>query len=707
MKIVLAQILIILLTLSITSCSTSLTRPPKEKFIQQTFEQIKNNQNYLNDTDLNRLQENQRQMLVFLSAEEFQKTGNKKAACDRFKYLGKDKSFPLAQYALIRSLEVCNYLAIRSLVLWKGSLKEVQPFLQKIFFKNSMELALKKKLHEYYIRFSLGFNDHIDIHKEKEEQLFNLIKYTKKKKLSSLEKIVRQKLIDVSPRFIKSPKQIDYFKMAKDFSRVRNFKKGRYYYKLVYKSDQYLPLERIEAFERFAMTYKLQRQKKQYSWKIESLVAWLENHREWLNKDEIREKYLELRIKMARAQWTVNFRSRAENGLKVILKSPLIDSNTTAHAYLLLGKIEEEKKAFKKAEEYYLKGLQQSIVDSEILEELSWSLGWSYYLKSRFRKAKDIFFVTSERTEDESFKKKLIFWQAKILKKMNQEGEANILFKRLIEDDSYGYYGIASAMEQSLPLPKTKKNKYEIKSSPFPTLDWLVAVEKFELAEDFLRNIENSYQGKGEIEKILPLYHFAKWYEGGIYKYFSLDYENRKDLEEEHLPAAFPAPYLDMVKEVGKKSKLPSSFIYSIARQESAFNPKVRSWADAFGLLQLTPEKAKKLARRYKIKYKDYSDLYDVETNLLLGSLLLRNLSQNYNGHFIPLVSAYNAGARPVRGWLKHRFREDRFEFIEMIPYKETRNYIKLVLRNLATYERILNNSWYEKKDFFTKSIMN
>ncbi|MCF8059160.1 MAG: transglycosylase SLT domain-containing protein [Bacteriovoracaceae bacterium] len=693
--------------LSITSCSTSLTRPPNEEFIKQTLQKINENKNYIIDTDLNRLEENERQLIVFLSAENFLKQNNEKAACDRFKYLGKDKTFPLAQYSLIRSLEVCDYLAIRSIVLWKGSLKEIKPHLQEIFLKNSKDLAFKKKLHEYYIRFSINYTDHIDIQKDKEEHLFKLLKYTKANKLSSLENIVNEKIYEVSPRYIRFPKVDDYLKIAKDFSRVRNFKMARFYFTKVYNSNVYKPEERIDAYERYALTHKLERQKKKFSWKIESLVSWLETQKIWLDQDTLRKKYFEMRLKMARAQWTVNFRSRAEKSLKDLINDPLVDANSTAKAYLYLGKIEAEKKNLKQAEAYYLLGLEQNIQDNETLEALSWNLGWNYYLNSEFRKSKDIFFVTSDRTDDESFKHKLTFWQAKILKKMNQQGEADLLFKDLIEKDPFGYYGIVSAMEQSLPLPKIKKNQYKIKSSPFPGLDWFVSLEKFELAEEFIREKEILYKTRSSIEEFLPLYHYAKWYEGGIFKFFTLESEDRKKLEEDHLTAAFPVPYLEDVKEIGKKTNLPPSFIYSIARQESAFNPTIRSWADAFGLLQLTPEKAKQLASRYKIAYKNYTDLYDVNKNLLLGSLLLNNLSEKYNGHFIPFVGAYNAGDRPVRSWLKNNLRKDPFEFIEMIPYKETRKYIKLVLRNLATYERLLKNQWFEKKDFFTKSLSN
>lgn len=686
------------------SCSSTLTRPPEKSFIEIQNKKIVNQTSYLADIDLNRLEESERQYIVLKSAEEFENKGKSKAACDRFKYLGKDKTFPLRQYALIRSLKACDYLGLKAIMLWKGELKNVKSFWEEEFLKNSMDLALKKKLNDYYVDFAIRLTKHFELHKERETHLLNLLKTVKTKKLKDKVQIVRGELEKVSPRFIRRPKPEDLIPIAKDYSRKRSFNKARNYYRRAMASKNLTPLERIDAFKRYAMTFKLERQKKKYSWKMEGLSKWLRKKKEWLKDPKVKEEYEDIRILTARAQWTVNYRSRAEKTLERIIADPTSSANTWSHAYWLLGKISVEKKKLEEAKEFFKTGLSQDVLSDDVLEKLSWSLGWAYYLEGDLKKAKDTFFVSEKRSTDTSFKRKLRFWQAKILKKLGQTGEAKSIFKDIINEDPYGYYGIASAMEEEVKLDVPSVVRYDQANSPYPTLDWLVATQKFELAEEFLKYKEDEI--KDDIEDFLPLYHLARWYEGGIFRYFRLDDEKQEEVLNEHLPAVFPAPHQEIVKRVSQKLSLPEGLIYAIARQESAFNEKVRSWADAFGLLQLTPEKAKSLARKHKIKYKDYNDLYDVETNLTLGSILLKNLAERNEGQFISFVASYNAGSNPVRQWQKSRHRDDPFEFIEMIPYKETRNYIKLVLRNFSTYSRLLGKSWKEDKSFFKKSLV-
>lgn len=697
----------IALFINLASCSSGMTAPPSQEFIKQHAKNSGQNPNYLKDLDLNRLEENERQYVVFKTAQEFEGKGNNKAACDRYKYLGKDKTFPLSQYALIKSLRVCNYLGLQAKILWSGDLKEVKPHFKKEFLKNSLDLALKRKDYKNYLVFAIEYTDFIEIHKEKETHLKNLIRFARKNKLKEYQSQALMKLMTVSPRFNKKPQTSDFFAIAKDYSRVRSFKLARAYYKKVYRSSSYSPMERIDAFERYAMTYKLQRQKKSYSWQIEKCVKWLQGQKGWLKDPELLKKYYELKILSARAQWTVNFRSRAESTLKSLLGDPYVLPDIAGQANWLLGSIAIEKKQLKIAQEYFEKGFQIDGLEDETLEKLSWSQGWAFYLKKDLRKARDIFFVSSEKTKDRDYRQKLLFWQGKILKQLGQTGEAKIIFRRLIKEDPFGYYGIAAAMEEKFPLKFPENRTYDVKRSNYPTLDWLVTFELYELAQDFLKSLGDQIKDSDDIEEILPLYHMAKWYEGGIFKFYSIEKEKREELVEEHLPAIFPLAFKESVLKASQETNLPPSLIFAIARQESAFNEKVRSWADAFGLLQLTPEKAKSLARKYNVPYKDYTDLFDIDKNLLLGSLLLNNLAKNNDGQFIPFVASYNAGSKPVQTWQKKRFREDPFEFIEMIPYKETRNYIKLVLRNLATYHRLLGNSWKKEKSFFSSSFIN
>ena len=160
----------------------------------------------------------------------------------------------------------------------------------------------------------------------------------------------------------------------------------------------------------------------------------------------------------------------------------------------------------------------------------------------------------------------------------------------------------------------------------------------------------------------------------------------------------FPQPYKDQVKEMASKTNLPASLIYSIMKQESAFNEKARSGADAMGLMQVIPTLARHLSRKFEIPFKKNDDLFDPSINIQIGSYELMEQVKRQNGQLTYVAAAYNAGPNALSSWLKNRKREDVLEFIEDIPYDETRTYVKLIARNKAFYERISNRD--SEQDF-------
>lgn len=632
-------------------------------------------------------------------AEQLLFAGKKEESCEKFKKLSLKKDFPLAELALIQTFKACPYDVLQARTIWKNELKEVHPAWKKEFLLTSLEFSKKNKLTNHYIDFSLEYLSYLETRKEKEKYLQNLLKETK----NNLQ--VKQAFLEHSPRFIEKPSKEEWSKVGYDYSINRDFANARKYFNKVIKEKSLSPEERLQAYKRKAFSFKLERDKVRYSWQLEKAVKWFEGHKSWMKDSGLQKRYFDLRLKTARAQWTVNYRTRAEKNLKETIGHPLADPATIANAYFILGKIEVEKKNLAKAQDLYRRGLAQDHMSESTLEHLTWSLGWSHYLQGQHDEALKVFSENVERTSDKSFKRKLSFWMAKTLQKKGKDAEAKNIFEELIKSDAFGFYGISAAMVLNRPLELEAKRNYSKEVSPYPVLNWLIALNKYDEAKEFLKDLQNKVDGPEEIEATLPLYHLAKWYEGGIFKFFKLSPEKREEVEEEHLPAAYPLPHQEVILAEESRSRLPAAFIYSIARQESAFNPKVRSWADAFGLLQVTPEKARSLASELDVSYSDYSDLYNVKTNVTLGGELLKKLASRYKGRFIPTVAAYNAGDKPVRSWLKNRHREDPFEFIEMIPYKETRNYIKLVLRNYATYSRLLNNKWQKSEDFFSQQF--
>jgi soluble lytic murein transglycosylase len=164
----------------------------------------------------------------------------------------------------------------------------------------------------------------------------------------------------------------------------------------------------------------------------------------------------------------------------------------------------------------------------------------------------------------------------------------------------------------------------------------------------------------------------------------------------------FPLRYSETVKAHALKAELDPDLIFAIIRQESVFNPMARSPVGAHGLMQLMPATAKVEASRLSQSYVDKvtkvrlkreaqnkKNLLDPDTNLTIGIHHVRTLIAKY-GNPVYILSAYNASPSAAERWMSRIPTHDLLTFIERIPYKETRAYVKLVLRNYFYYKR-----WY------------
>jgi soluble lytic murein transglycosylase len=125
--------------------------------------------------------------------------------------------------------------------------------------------------------------------------------------------------------------------------------------------------------------------------------------------------------------------------------------------------------------------------------------------------------------------------------------------------------------------------------------------------------------------------------------------------------------------------------VQALIREESFFRTDSLSSAKAYGLMQLLHDTAREIARGSNLKVKA-KDLYDPEINIRLGLNHLKMLLDKYDGRLYLALAAYNAGVGAVDQWLADFPNADEEEFIEMIPFSETRNYVKNILRNYFFY---------------------
>ena len=158
----------------------------------------------------------------------------------------------------------------------------------------------------------------------------------------------------------------------------------------------------------------------------------------------------------------------------------------------------------------------------------------------------------------------------------------------------------------------------------------------------------------------------------------------------ETLNLLYPMPYRETVIKYSKKFKVPESLIYAIIRQESRFNQKARSPANAKGLMQIIPSTGRWILKQLNYKSRTIRKIYDPNINVMMGTFYIKHLSNKLD-NLIFTLGSYNAGIRNVSKWTEKYPTEIPEKFIEQIPFYETRNYIKKVLSNYIVYEYIIN----------------
>lgn len=164
------------------------------------------------------------------------------------------------------------------------------------------------------------------------------------------------------------------------------------------------------------------------------------------------------------------------------------------------------------------------------------------------------------------------------------------------------------------------------------------------------------------------------WYSTGIQTMINGNLWNE-------LTVRFPLAYQDEITRLANATQLEPTFIYAIARQESAFDAAARSPVGATGLMQLMPKTAAFMAKKSGIEHRGAADLLQPEHNMRLGSEYLSHLMQTFNGNRILAAAAYNAGPHRVSRWLSEEGKEKPVDvWIETIPFKETRHYVQNVL---------------------------
>ncbi|MBC7740786.1 MAG: lytic transglycosylase domain-containing protein [Bdellovibrionaceae bacterium] len=462
-------------------------------------------------------------------------------------------------------------------------------------------------------------------------------------------------------------------------------------------------IEKMKAYRQLRSKQKSAGLRNDFLKSTADLFNWAKAELKKIKKDqEAAQRFYEAAQLFARTYWTEGRLQQADQILTETLRD-LKNLTSVAEIYFIQGRMAEEVGDFDTAVSYYDLCLEDMKKWSPknlsfTADRIQWLKSWILYKNRRWTEAEKSFAALAASTVENSERSRASFYQARTLKELDKKEESKKILEKLTQDDFFGYYGLVSYHELGKKIPALSKLKYE-KKFPFDKeLSFLGASEK-NIFQDLIR-----YQEVDLAERAVPILSkgLEKQINLSIYlaengqrflplfaSFTKLSNETKIEVFMKHMDLIFPQPYLDQVKIMSAKTNIPTSLIYSIIKQESAFNSKTRSHADAMGLMQMIPRLAKQLSKKFEVPYAKPEDLYNPEINIQLGTYELMEQVRKQDGQLTFVAAAYNAGPRALSGWLKTKKFDDTLEFIEDIPYEETRTYVKIIARNKLFYERI------------------
>lgn len=464
-----------------------------------------------------------------------------------------------------------------------------------------------------------------------------------------------------------------------------------------------------KAAEKYALYKSLRLRQRQAGNRSEMIktadatAKWALKHLRQNRKSEEAYKILyESAQQAAKDHWTADDSKAA---LKILDQAiaAIGKNRSVAELVYLKGRIHEESKKTELAEKFYNQTLQdiakhQPTGLSFNTDRVLWLKAWLLYKDAKYTEAEAAFADLANATQDLSERSRALFYQARALKQLKQNVQARILLEAVAENDFFGYYGLVAHREigKKFPALKSLKPSAEAKhdlrlgflgSEHHDLFRALLKYREFNLAERAV-----SILAKNNSEELDMGLYLAREYNIylPLFRAFSrLENSEKINVFLRYPELIFPQPYESDVRKMAEKTKLSSSLIYSIMKQESAFNSKALSGANAMGLMQVIPPLARQLSKKFEVPFSQNSDLYNPSINIQLGSYELMEQVQKQNGQLTYVAAAYNAGPNALAGWLKTRMRDDVLEFIEDIPYEETRTYVKLIARNALFYRRV------------------
>jgi len=369
-------------------------------------------------------------------------------------------------------------------------------------------------------------------------------------------------------------------------------------------------------------------------------------------------------------------------------------SGLAPRANLLAGLLAEGEDEGERAEAFFEKARRGP--SRTAAAAAGWRLGWSRYRAGRFAEAIE-YFDRLIAEDDSPSSQRARYWRARALERSGDAAAAADVYRTLASEYPLSYYGFrAAARVADAPAPDPEP--IEPGSSGLGEADLarpriLLEAGMPEEARWELARLDPRVRGLADRLNLAQLYA-----ESGDYYRPELLMVEAYSERLTGLPApgdlevwwhAWPTPYAELFREIAESGvRVEPGLVYAVMREESGYRPEVVSISGARGLLQIMPETGERLAQREALADFSPDDLFLPAVNIRLGSSYLEQLMTRFDGRKSAAIASYNAGAEAASRWLAEGPSEDD-EWVEAIPYDQTREYVKRVLRSLHVYRAL------------------
>jgi soluble lytic murein transglycosylase len=366
------------------------------------------------------------------------------------------------------------------------------------------------------------------------------------------------------------------------------------------------------------------------------------------------------------------------------------------------------KRDYPRAVEYY-GYLATHFAESKNAPAAHWRAGWLDYRQGQFTEAARIFDEQIKLYPSAPETVSALYWRGRLYESTDHDpAHAAANYRAIVRAYQHFFYA-QMARDRLASLgkltPATEPQLDKFQPLPEPKLVDTFPADSPHLAK--ARLLANAGLNEYIADEIKADPDSASWSalaEAQIYASYGENYRALRALKRampyastasiDSIPLAYwhilyPQPYWDTIKAESAKNNLDPYLVASLIRQESEFDPSVISYANAYGLMQLLPSVGKAMAREEGLTHFQTFQLLDPDTNIRLGTRYLRQMLDRFGGVEEYALAAYNAGDYRVSDWQAAGPYHGIDEFVESIPFTQTREYVEAIRRNQETYRAI------------------